>query len=84
MTSYKQLLQAKYNHEAHLYDVNVKLQKMQQEGKPLSKQRDALNLARQTAKDITDLLTNNSFIVNEAIKLQTHSKALDGILYDIQ
>ena len=40
--NYKQLLQAKYNYEAHLYDVNVKLQKMQQEGKPLSKQRDAL------------------------------------------
>jgi hypothetical protein len=39
MTNYKQLLEAKYNYEAHLYDVNVKLQRMQQEGKPISKQQ---------------------------------------------
>ncbi len=42
MTKYNQLLQAKYNYEAHLYDVNVKLQKMQQEGKPISKQKKHL------------------------------------------
>lgn len=39
MTNYKQLLEAKYNYEAHLYDVNVKLQRMQQEGKPINKQQ---------------------------------------------
>jgi hypothetical protein len=32
MTSYKQLLEAKYYYEVHLYDVKVKLYKMQQEG----------------------------------------------------
>jgi hypothetical protein len=40
--SYKQLLDAKYNYEAHLYDVNLKLYKLQQEGKPLSKQQKHL------------------------------------------
>jgi hypothetical protein len=42
MTNYKQLLEAKYNYEAHLYDINVKLQRMQQEGKPISKQQKYL------------------------------------------
>jgi hypothetical protein len=32
MTSYKQLLEAKYYYEVHLYDVKVKIYKMEQEG----------------------------------------------------
>ena len=32
MTSYKQLLEAKYYYEIHLYDVKVKLYKIEQEG----------------------------------------------------
>jgi hypothetical protein len=48
MTSYNQLVQAKYNYEAHLFDVNVKLQQMQlrqqETGKPINqnKLRDTL------------------------------------------